>query len=321
MAILVAQAVELYQYVAEEKSVSLRAKAVGPLPITADADRIRQVLANLLDNAVKYTPAGGSVEVTAVSRDDAVVVAVADTGEGISPDDIPRIFDRLYRADKSRTQRGLGLGLSLVRAVLFAHGGTIDVHSTPGAGSRFQFSLPMRASPSGSRSRVSISSSVTRGRIRAKTTGRTTRMRKRKMSRPLRNGLPSRWAYSSMELLPIKRAILSVTDKTGLPELARFLSAAGVELVSTGGTRKLLTEAGLTVTSVSDVTGFPEIMTLRHGFGPAKILFLAERAFGDAYDRATLGRWLETFVRRFFSQQFKRSSMVFLSSRTLPGQE
>jgi phosphoribosylaminoimidazolecarboxamide formyltransferase/IMP cyclohydrolase len=63
-----------------------------------------------------------------------------------------------------------------------------------------------------------------------------------------------------MELLPIKRAILSVTDKTGLPELARFLSAAGVELVSTGGTRKLLTEAGLTVTSVSDVTGFPEIM-------------------------------------------------------------
>ena len=151
MAILVAQAVELYQYVAEEKSVSLRAKAVGPLPITADADRIRQVLANLLDNAVKYTPAGGSVEVTAVSRDDAVVVAVADTGEGISPADIPRIFDRLYRADKSRTQRGLGLGLSLVRAVLFAHGGTIDVHSTPGAGSRFQFSLPMAGAESAPR--------------------------------------------------------------------------------------------------------------------------------------------------------------------------
>jgi len=151
MAILVAQAVELYQYVAEEKSVSLRAKAAGPLPITADADRIRQVLANLIDNAVKYTPAGGSVEVTAVSRDDAVVVAVADTGEGISPDDIPRIFDRLYRADKSRTQRGLGLGLSLVRAVLFAHGGTIDVHSTPGAGSRFQFSLPMAGAESAPR--------------------------------------------------------------------------------------------------------------------------------------------------------------------------
>jgi len=109
------------------------------------------VLANLLDNAVKYTPAGGSVEVTAVSRDDVVVVAVSDTGEGISPADIPRIFDRLYRADKSRTQRGLGLGLSLVRAVLFAHGGTIDVHSTPGVGSRFQFSLPMAAAESPTR--------------------------------------------------------------------------------------------------------------------------------------------------------------------------
>jgi len=143
MATLVAQAVELYQYVAEEKSVSLHGTAAGPLPVTADADRIRQVLANLIDNAVKYTPPGGSVEVTAMRRDADVVVAVADTGAGISPDDIPRIFDRLYRADKSRTQRGLGLGLSLVRAVLFAHGGTIDVHSTPGAGSRFQFSLPL----------------------------------------------------------------------------------------------------------------------------------------------------------------------------------
>ena len=87
----------------------------------------------------------GSVEVTAVCRDDAVVVAVTDTGAGISPDDIPRIFDRLYRADKSRTKRGLGLGLSLVRAVLFAHGVTIDVESVPGAGSAFTFVLPTPA--------------------------------------------------------------------------------------------------------------------------------------------------------------------------------
>lgn len=146
MTALVAEAVELYQYVAEEKDVSLSYAAPGALPVTADADRIRQVLANLLDNAVKYTPPGGAVLVTAARQDGAVAVTVSDNGEGIGAEDIPRIFDRLYRADKSRTQRGLGLGLSLVRAVLFAHGGTIDVQSTPGAGSRFQFSLPAAGS-------------------------------------------------------------------------------------------------------------------------------------------------------------------------------
>jgi len=143
MAALVAETVELYQYAAEEKGVALSFAAEGPLWVTADADRIRQVLANLLDNAVKYTPPGGRVAVTASRKGTDIVVSVADSGEGISPDDIPRIFDRLYRADKSRSRRGLGLGLSLVRAVLYAHGGAIDVHSTPGVGSRFQFTLPV----------------------------------------------------------------------------------------------------------------------------------------------------------------------------------
>jgi len=143
MAALVAETVEVYQYAAEEKGVGLSYTAQGPLLVTADADRIRQVLANLLDNAVKYTPSGGRVEVVAGRTDGAIAVSVIDSGEGISPDDIPRIFDRLYRADKSRSRRGLGLGLSLVRAVLYAHGGAIDVQSTPGAGSRFQFTLPV----------------------------------------------------------------------------------------------------------------------------------------------------------------------------------
>lgn len=143
MAALVAETVELYQYAAEEKGVALSAAAQGPLWVTADADRIRQVLANLLDNAVKYTPPGGRVAVTAARTGTDIVVAVADSGEGIRPEDIPRIFDRLYRADKSRSRRGLGLGLALVRAVLYAHGGAIDVRSTPGAGSRFRFTLPV----------------------------------------------------------------------------------------------------------------------------------------------------------------------------------
>jgi signal transduction histidine kinase len=139
---LIGETVELYQYAAEEKGVNLTAAAMGPLPITADADRMRQVLANLLDNAVKYTPPGGRVRVMAERVGEAVLVTVADSGEGISPEEIPRIFDRLYRADKSRSKRGLGLGLSLVRAVLHAHGGSIDVQSVPTAGSRFTFTLP-----------------------------------------------------------------------------------------------------------------------------------------------------------------------------------
>ncbi len=142
MAEIIAETTELYQYAADEKGVSLHVDATDRLPVMADAERLRQVLANLLDNAVKYTPPGGQVEVSAARQNGSVSVCVADSGEGIGADDIPRIFDRLYRADKSRSKRGLGLGLSLVRAVLFAHGGAIDVQSTPGAGSRFTFTLP-----------------------------------------------------------------------------------------------------------------------------------------------------------------------------------
>ena len=148
MAVLVADAVELYEYAAEAKQVSLLGQAKGPLPVVADADRMRQVLANLLDNAVKYTPQGGQVTIAATQVPGGVAVRVADTGEGMLADEIPRIFDRLYRADKSRSKRGLGLGLSLVRAVLFAHGVTIEVQSTLGRGSAFTFTLPAPA-PSG----------------------------------------------------------------------------------------------------------------------------------------------------------------------------
>ncbi|MHC1790917.1 sensor histidine kinase [Solidesulfovibrio sp.] len=142
MAGLVAEAAELYEYAAEEKQVALTAQARGPLPVVADVGRMRQVLANLVDNAVKYTPPGGTVTVSASREDRGVTVRVADTGEGMHPGDIPRIFDRLYRADKSRSQRGLGLGLSLVRAVLYAHGAAIEVESAPGRGSAFIFTLP-----------------------------------------------------------------------------------------------------------------------------------------------------------------------------------
>jgi signal transduction histidine kinase len=109
--------------------------------VNADRDRLRQAIANLVDNAIKYTPRGGRVEVHAGRAGDAVEIRVSDTGPGIPEHDLPRIFDRLYRGDQSRTTRGLGLGLSLVRAYVEAQGGTVTVQSRPGAGSTFTIRL------------------------------------------------------------------------------------------------------------------------------------------------------------------------------------
>jgi signal transduction histidine kinase len=103
---------------------------------------MRQVIANLVDNAVKYTPSGGRVDLRAEAAGSDVVITVRDTGVGVPPDELPRIWDRLYRGDKSRSERGLGLGLSLVRAVVEAHRGTVEAQSEPGRGSAFTVRLP-----------------------------------------------------------------------------------------------------------------------------------------------------------------------------------
>jgi signal transduction histidine kinase len=142
---LVRQTVELYEDVAEDKSVRIDTEIEGNVRANVDRNRMRQVLANLLDNAVKYTPAGGRVEMGARPEAGGVRITVADTGAGISAEELPRIWDRLYRGDKSRTERGLGLGLSLVRAIVEAHGGRVSVSSTPGEGSRFELLLPEQA--------------------------------------------------------------------------------------------------------------------------------------------------------------------------------
>jgi signal transduction histidine kinase len=139
---LVREAVDVYEDVAEEKGVAVTASADAGLSVTADRARLRQVLANLLDNAIKYTPAGGRVNIRATRDGSDVVIEVTDTGAGISSHDLPRIWDRLYRGDQSRTERGLGLGLSLVRAIVSAHGGTAEVRSEPGKGSTFVVRLP-----------------------------------------------------------------------------------------------------------------------------------------------------------------------------------
>jgi signal transduction histidine kinase len=103
---------------------------------------MRQAFGNLLDNALKYTPEGGGVTITTRCEADRAVVSFRDTGIGIPAEEQSRIWDRLYRGDKSRSQRGLGLGLSVVKAVVEAHGGSATVTSTVGQGAEFTITLP-----------------------------------------------------------------------------------------------------------------------------------------------------------------------------------
>ncbi|OGQ99480.1 MAG: hypothetical protein A2521_00840 [Deltaproteobacteria bacterium RIFOXYD12_FULL_57_12] len=142
---LLAEVVELYQYVAEEKGITVAAAAPADLQAVADASRLRQVIANLLDNALKYTPTGGRIAIAATRTGTEMRLVIEDTGGGIAPQDLPHIFDRLYRGDASRSHRGLGLGLSLVRAVVQAHHGRIEVASNPALGSRFTVFWPLES--------------------------------------------------------------------------------------------------------------------------------------------------------------------------------
>ncbi|MFC2031134.1 ATP-binding protein [Chloroflexota bacterium] len=133
---------------AEAGGVTLSAQVNEKLPaVLADPYRISQVLRNLLVNALRYTPSGGSVTVTAVPLGSAVEITVADTGEGIDPGDLPHVFERFWRGDPARSRAGgSGLGLSVAQSLVQAQGGRIWVESKPGSGSTFRFTLPMAPS-------------------------------------------------------------------------------------------------------------------------------------------------------------------------------
>jgi signal transduction histidine kinase len=139
---LAADTVDLYSGVAEEAGVALSIAGDDGVVAEVDAARMRQAIGNLVDNAIKYTPQGGRVELAIARAGADATVQVRDTGMGIGPETLPRIWDRLYRGDASRSKPGLGLGLSLVKAIVEAHGGAVSVDSTVGAGSTFTIRIP-----------------------------------------------------------------------------------------------------------------------------------------------------------------------------------
>jgi heavy metal sensor kinase len=141
---LVAAVVENMRPLAEARELTLHLKDPGGVGVPGDGARLRQVFYNLLDNAIKYTPAGGTVEVRAEAGARAAVVTVRDTGIGIPPEHLPHVFERFYRVDRgrSRAEGGTGLGLSIARSIVAAHGGEIELASTPGQGTVCTVTLP-----------------------------------------------------------------------------------------------------------------------------------------------------------------------------------
>lgn len=143
---LLRQTAASFGHQAEQNGVTLELDTSAAVPaIPMDEARMSQVFANLLSNALRHTPPGGRIRLCASYSDGRVTFTVADTGEGISPEDLPYIFDRLYRADQSRTEmhgEGTGLGLTIVRAIVETHGGTIRADSQPGQGTTITITIP-----------------------------------------------------------------------------------------------------------------------------------------------------------------------------------
>jgi signal transduction histidine kinase len=135
---LIQEACELFRPIAEEKKINLKTDLPESLTMISDRKKMQRIVTNLLENAIKYTPKGGRVAVSAAARNGEVRIEFEDTGTGISENDLPHIFERFYRCDRSRSQGGVGLGLSLVKAYTESINGTVHVESTLNQGSRFE---------------------------------------------------------------------------------------------------------------------------------------------------------------------------------------
>jgi two-component system OmpR family sensor kinase len=132
---------KLVQPLADQRKVQIHCE-VPPLECVGDAERIGQVITNLLTNAINYNEENGEVQISGQSSNGSAIITVSDTGPGISPEDLPHIFKRFYRAEKSRTAGRSGLGLSISKAIIDAHGGALEVASPPGKGATFTIRLP-----------------------------------------------------------------------------------------------------------------------------------------------------------------------------------
>jgi signal transduction histidine kinase len=145
---LISDTLENFSSVAAQQGVSLSGHATtGVDPVCMDVQRIGRVLNNLINNALRHTPSGGSIIIEAKPMSESILVSVQDSGEGISEADMPRIFDRFYRGEKSRNQAtgGSGLGLAIAKGIIEAHGGTIQAEAAEGKGARFSFTLPRKS--------------------------------------------------------------------------------------------------------------------------------------------------------------------------------
>jgi len=140
---------------AEDKGISVNCNVEQEAGVEGDRARIKQVVVNLLDNAIKYTPPGGSINLNVRAHDGKAVIEVVDTGIGIPAGALPHVFERFYRVDKARSRDagGAGLGLAIVKSICTAHGGQVEVESAEGRGSRFTVELPL-AQPAGAKANV-----------------------------------------------------------------------------------------------------------------------------------------------------------------------
>jgi len=148
LAELIDSVTDLYEFVAEERGVTLETQVSEDCRIRADRTRLNQALANLLDNAIKFSGEGGRVRIGLEPTDGGGArITVSDEGAGIQPSDLPHVWDRLYRAEMSRTSPGMGLGLSFVKAIIKAHGGRADLQSSVGEGTVITIELPHESGP------------------------------------------------------------------------------------------------------------------------------------------------------------------------------